>query len=157
MFNVVLCNSFLLSSIKSQERFCLLLDQQLLPVRASSRKRKWVDSGPELPLFQQTLRPDLGDLADEPALENRQVHRVRKEECQGCRMTRPTRASTKRPVPGELSLNTRHNNRPKRSSYGCLTCDVALCREGPCYEQYHDKYVNCQDLDQEIDVENHYP
>jgi hypothetical protein len=156
MFNVVLCNSYLLSSIKPQEWFRVLLYQRLLQVGASSRKRKWVGSGLEPPLFQQTLRPDTGDLADEPALAHRQVHRAKKEECQGCRLTRRTRAPTKRRVL-DLSLNTRHNSRPKRSSYGCLACDVALCKEGPYYEQYHDKYVNYQDLDQEIDVENHYP
>jgi hypothetical protein len=52
-----------------------------------------------------------------------------------------------------VSLNTRNNSRPKRSYYGCLACDVALCKEGPCFEQYHEKYVNYADLDQSIDVQ----
>lgn len=57
----------------------------------------------------------------------------------------------------ELSLNTRHNSRPKRSYYGCLACDVALCMEGPCYEQFHEKYVNYQYLEQDVDAENDCP
>jgi len=99
------------------------------------------------------LNPDTGDAAKEPALEHRQVHLGRKEECKGCRLTGQSRAPTKRRVLSEISLNTRNNSRPKRSYYGCLACDVALCKEGPCFEQYHEKYVNYADLDQSIDVQ----
>jgi hypothetical protein len=116
-----------------------------------------VDSGLELPLFQQTLCLDAESPAVESALEHRQVHLGRREECKGCPLTGRSRAPTKRRVLGELSLNTRHNSRPKRSYYGCLACNVALCKEGPCFEQFHERYVNYQDIDQDIDVENHHP
>jgi hypothetical protein len=152
MFNVVLCNSYLLSSIKSQDEFRKLLYKRLFQVGASTRKRKWEDLGPEIPLFQQTLNPDSGDAVEEPALEHRRVHLSQKEECQGCCLTGQSRAPTKRRILGEISLNTRNNSQPKRSYYGCLACDVALCKEGPCFEQFHEKYVNYADLDQSIDV-----
>jgi hypothetical protein len=40
MFNVVLCNSYLLSSIKTQDEFWTLLYKRLFQVGASTRKRK---------------------------------------------------------------------------------------------------------------------
>jgi hypothetical protein len=141
MFNVVLCNSYLLSSIESQDKFRTLLYKRLFQVGSSTRKRKWEYPGPELALFQETMNPDTGDAVEESALEHRRVHLGRKEECKGCCLTGNSRAPTKRRVLGELSLNTRNNTRPKRSYYGCLACDVALCKEGPCFGQYHEKYV----------------
>jgi hypothetical protein len=45
MFNVVLCSSYLLSSIKSQEEFCVLLYKRLLQVGASTWKRsRWIQA-----------------------------------------------------------------------------------------------------------------
>lgn len=44
-----------MSSIKSQERFRVLFYQHLLQAGASTRKRKWVNYGPELELFQEAL------------------------------------------------------------------------------------------------------
>ena len=74
MFNVVLCNSYLLSSAKSQDQFRVLLYKRLFQVGATSRKRKWVDSGPEQALFQQTLCPDTGEPAEGSEVEHRRVH-----------------------------------------------------------------------------------
>jgi hypothetical protein len=142
MFNVVLCNSYLLSSIESQERFRVLLYQQLLQVGTSTWKRKWVDLGLELELFQETLTPDVRGTAVQA--EHRQVHRNKSGECQGCHITGTSRAPNKRRVLGELSLNVRNNSRPKRSNYGCLACDLAFCKEGPCYQLYHEQNVDYQ-------------
>jgi hypothetical protein len=55
MFNVILRSSYFLSSVDSQEPFRVQLYQRLPQAGTSARKRKWVDSGPELPLFQQTM------------------------------------------------------------------------------------------------------
>jgi hypothetical protein len=134
MFNIVLCNSYILSSVESQEEFRVLLYKKLFQVGTSSRKRNWVDSGLDIPLFQGTLHPDAEEPVDDSRTEHKQVHRGKQGECQGCRLTGQSRAPTKRRVLGEMSLNTRHNSRPKRSYYGCLACNVALCTEGPCYE-----------------------
>jgi hypothetical protein len=43
IFNIVLCNSYLLSSIKLQDEFRTLLFKHLFQAGASSRKRKWVE------------------------------------------------------------------------------------------------------------------
>jgi len=157
MFNVVLSNSYLLSSIKLQDEFRVLLYQRLLQVGASTRKRKWVDLGPSLALFQQTTCPDTRDSAERPALEHWQVYLGRREECKGCCLTGRTRTPNKGRVLSEISMNAWLNNRPIRLYYGCLACNIALCKEGPCYERYHKKYVNYQDLDRDVDVENKYP
>jgi hypothetical protein len=98
-----------------------------------------VDHGLELELFQETLNPKAKGSTEQ--LEHKQVHRGRKEDCKGCRLIGRTRTANKRRVLGEIALNTR-NNRPKVSVYGCLACDVALCREGDCFEQYHEQYVH---------------
>jgi hypothetical protein len=115
VFSVALCNSFLRSSNKSEEEFCVLLYKRLFQIAASTWKRKWVNSCLERLLFQQTLYPYLGSSAEEVALEHKQVRRGRKEECQGCRLL-SAKAPDKRWVLGEILLNTRHNSRPKQSS-----------------------------------------
>ena len=140
MFNVVLCNSYLLSSVKSQDQFRVLLYKRMLQVGTSSRKRRWVDSGPEVALFQETLCPDTGDQAEEPAIEHQRVHQGKKGMCKGCRLIGRARDSNKRRVLGEISLNTRWNGRAKESVYGCSACEVALCRDGGCFEQYHNNH-----------------
>jgi hypothetical protein len=81
MFNVVLCNSYLLSSIKSQDQFRVLLYKRMLQVGTSSRKRRLVDLGLEIALFQETLCPDTGDQVEESELEHQQVHRAKKGMC----------------------------------------------------------------------------
>jgi len=133
MFNVVLCNSYLLSSIKTQDEFWTLL-----------YKRLFQDSGPELALFQQTLSPDTGDDPAEQAIEHRQVHRGKKGECRGCSLLGQTRTANKRRVLCEISLNVRNNFWARSSVYGCLACDVPLCKDGECFEQYHEHYVHYQ-------------
>jgi hypothetical protein len=52
MFNIVLCNSYLILSIDGQDRFGMLLYQQFLQVGTSTWKRKYVDPGLKLELFQ---------------------------------------------------------------------------------------------------------
>jgi len=71
-------------------------------------------------------------------------------------LTGRTREPNRGRILGELSLNTRNFQRPKASYFGCLACDVALCRDGPCFEQFHEKFVNYSQLEQEIDVENNF-
>jgi hypothetical protein len=144
MFNVVLCNSYLLSSIESQDKFLMLLYKRLFQIGRSTQKRKWVNPGSELDLFQETMNLDTGGAVEESALEHQRVHLDRKEECKGCCLTGNSRALIQSRVLGELSLNTWNNTRPKRSYYSCVACDVALCKEGPCFGQYHEK---CAGLD----------
>ena len=40
-----------------------------------------------------------------------------------------------------IDHNRRHTRYSKRSQYGCKTCDVTLCKEGSCFNDYHSKYV----------------
>jgi hypothetical protein len=75
---------------------------------------------------------------------------------QGCRLTGRTRDPNNGRILGEISLNTWNFQRPKSSYYGCLACDVALCQDRPCFEQFHENYVNYSQLEQEADVENNY-
>jgi hypothetical protein len=70
MFNVVLCNSYLLSTVKLQDEYQTILYKRLFQVGATTWKRKWEDSGPKQALFQQTLCPDTGDSGPEQSLEH---------------------------------------------------------------------------------------
>lgn len=75
-----------------------------------------------------------------------QVRRQESQECQECRKSKRQRnhrkqsKTRKRTALGEVSGNVRRSQqllRPARSIYGLKVCDVALCKEGPCFEKYH--------------------
>jgi hypothetical protein len=140
MFNITLCNSFKLSSVQTQEKFRTMLYKRLLEEGASTRKRKWVNYSLEPDLFSASKKQEIQE--DHVPAQHKQVHRGKIGECKGCKLIGRTRSPNKRRILGEISLNTRNNTRPKRSYYGCLACNIALCRDGPCFEQYHEHYVH---------------
>lgn len=38
---------------------------------------------------------------------------------------------------GTEIINEAQPNRARRSNFGCIDCDVNLCKEGPCWDQWH--------------------
>ena len=65
--------------------------------------------------------------------EHELVHMQKQSDCQGCRRAN---SSKKRKSLGEIDVNIT-TKWPKRSNYGCMTCHVHICKEGPCWEVYH--------------------
>jgi hypothetical protein len=137
LYNVVLCNSFLLSSYvgdrskgcgheKGQWEFRDKLIAQLFERAKASRQtpKRCV-----LGLKRPTLSP---------AQEHTRVRRAREQDCRGCSIAGQSREpSKKRRVLGEISGNSRPQKRPRSTVYGCEACDQPLCKEGPCWEAFH--------------------
>lgn len=137
LYNVVLCNSYLLSSYvgrrskgcgheKGQWEFRDKLIAQLFE-RAKSQghmtKRRVL--GPKCPSLS-------------PGQEHIRVRRAQEQDCRGCFIAGQSREpSKKRRALGEISGNSRLQKRPRSTMYGCKACDQPLCKEGPCWEAFH--------------------
>ena len=126
-------NSYLLSSYANskggrgvgQKEFRKKLVSQLLELgRAEAQKQKRVVSHPNLLRFamlEQYVR----------------VLRARKQDCMGCVLTGQARKPEKRKALGEISANQGPRKRPRSTVYGCKACNIPLCKEGPCWDEYH--------------------
>ena len=53
-------------------------------------------------------------------------------ECRRCK-----NRGTKRPILGESDGNSKQRDRPPRTYYRCLTCEVPICKEGLCWKEFH--------------------
>jgi hypothetical protein len=153
IFNTVLVNSYLLSSTKSQSEFRTLLYLQLLEIGASTRKRKWAVPRLESRLFPIHSKPDDNEkkgqeagpeagceVGQDSGQAHNRVHRGKRQPCKGCQYSGLSRQLNKRRrVLGEISRNIRHYRAPRESQYSCLACGVSLCKEGPCFDLYHER------------------
>jgi len=136
IYNTVLVNSYLLSSWvgrrekgsgldRGQSEFRSKLISQLFELaRAEAQKQKRVVSHTNPLRFaapEQHIR----------------VLRDRKQDCMGCALTGQARKPEKRKALGEISANQGPRKRPRSTVYGCKACDIPLCKEGPCWDEYH--------------------
>jgi hypothetical protein len=75
-----------------------------------------------------------------PHIQGQQEHKWKmlgkRVYCYHCKAVNPT--SRKHTFGSEISSNSRQK-RPGQSSWGCNICDVALCTNGDCWENYHRK------------------
>ena len=129
IYNTVLVNSYLLSSWvgrrekgsgleRGQSEFRSKLISQLFELAgAEALKQKWSISS------EQHIR----------------VLRARKQDCIGCSLIGQVRKPEKRKALGEISANQGPRKRPRSTIYGCKACDIPLCKEGPCWDEYHKK------------------
>jgi hypothetical protein len=136
IYNTVLVNSYLLSSWvgirekgsgldKSQSQFRSKLICQLFELdRAKAQKQKTVISH----------RNPLPFAAPE---QHVRVLRARKQDCMGCALTGQARKPEKGKALDEISTNEGAQKRPRSTIYGCKACDIPLCKEGPCWDEYH--------------------
>jgi hypothetical protein len=65
------------------------------------------------------------------------VLRAWKQDCKGCFLTRQVQKPEKRKALGEISGNHCVSKRPWSTVYSCKACDVPLCKEGLCWDEYH--------------------
>jgi hypothetical protein len=136
IYNTVLVNSYLLSSYvggrtkgsgheKGQREFREKLTSQLFELaRAETQKQKMVVLYTNPVLF---AAPE----------QHVRVLRARKQDCRGCALTGQARKPEKRKALGEISANQGPRKRPRSTVYGCKACDIPLCKEGTCWDEYH--------------------
>ena len=65
------------------------------------------------------------------------ILQARKQDCMGCALTGQARKPEKRKALGEVSANQVPRKRPRSTIYGCNACDIPLCKEGPCWDEFH--------------------
>ncbi len=109
IFNMVLVNSYLLSSYKSQAEFRNALILALFERGSKSRRRCCLSVS----------------ISDEHKLGCREILQY----CSVC-VEEPTR---KRAVLEGISGNSLASQKRKKTTYGCTTCDIPLCKEGNCF------------------------
>jgi hypothetical protein len=136
IYNTALVNSYLLSSwvggrvtgsgiAKGQKEFREKLISQLFELaRAEAPKQRRVV------LYANPLLSTATE-------QHIQVLRARKQDCKGCSLTGQVRKPEKRKALGEISANQGPRKRPRSTIYGCKACDIPLCKEGPCWDEYH--------------------
>ena len=149
VFNVILVNCYLLSyhtnvepyraRFINQTRFRTVLIDSLINASKPPPPPPPPDSPPPAPptLPQKRKRliytiPTMG--------EHVRVWRARKNECIQCRKEGQKEKGVKRIALAELGKkdqNKRHLLQYKRTRYGCKACDIALCKEGPCFSNFH--------------------
>lgn len=125
LFDLVLVNSYKLSIYSKEQRhgqhsFRIRLYIQLFQVaKEEKRVRKPVAT-------KGVIR---GMITPECGLQTLQ----KQESCVVC----PSSPLKKRAILGETDLNTPVRKRRRRTTYGCSHCKVALCKDGRCWDIYH--------------------
>jgi len=136
IYNTALVNSYLLSSwvggrvsgsgtAKGQKEFREKLVAQLFELARS-----------KAPKHKRVILP-ANPLHSAASEQHIRVLRARKQDCKGCFLAGQVRKPEKRKALGEISGNQRVSKRPRSTVYGCKACDVPLCKEGPCWDEYH--------------------
>ena len=140
MLSVVLVNSFILSLYSNQTKFQEDLCNALFKRGKASRiQKKRPFSRLESRVSPESYKLSCKEEKQEVdgRKEHIQVHQGKRGTCQGCRYSGLTRQPKKGSILGEISQNMRHYSKTRESIYGCQACDVPLCKEGPCFDQYH--------------------
>jgi hypothetical protein len=132
LFNMVLVNSFKLSSgFKSQFEFRDSLIDGLLQTGSKWREQRPVRNRPtEAPSIQPKTMA-----RSQHCLQKRGIN----QECSQCKDTGNGPVPRKRRALCEISSNTHSWKKVKRSTFGCLACNVSLCKEGLCFDRFHEK------------------
>jgi hypothetical protein len=143
LLNLTLVNSFLLSGFKSQFEFRNALIRQLLekgsesisPSISGSRKRKRSSLSEEKQARPNSERQHHGN-------GHKLGYRGILQRCTQCK-----EPPERRPILSEKSSNiqgrkvvgkTLKKVMYKRSRYGCIVCNIALCKEGNCFDLHVD-------------------
>ena len=113
IFNVVLVNSYLLSSYKSQVEFWNALILALFEKESISQRRYHISTSITV------------STSDEHELECWKILQY----CSIC-VEEPTR---KRSILGRISGNSLASQKRKKTTYDCIICDIPLCKEGNCF------------------------
>lgn len=71
------------------------------------------------------------------ATTHSRIHRGRKNNCANCAGERYGDPPRKRAALSVVAVNMGRRTVRKGSNYGCKQCNVALCKEGDCWQQYH--------------------
>jgi hypothetical protein len=69
--------------------------------------------------------------------QHSRIHRGRKGNCANCAGERYGDPPRKRAALAVVAVNMGRTIARKGSVYGCRECDVAICKEGDCWRQYH--------------------
>jgi hypothetical protein len=74
-----------------------------------------------------------------PVIHHHRIKRSTRKDCAACReetyWARPLRRS---PL-ASIKANQRQGSTKRSTIFGCKECNVALCKEGPCFDIYHRK------------------
>ena len=119
IFNIVLVNCYLLSSFKSQIEF---RNSLIIDLINRGTQQKW-----------QLLQSASISHTHNHKLAYRQIQQY----CTICNQI----SSSKQPALAEISRNSTPNQRRKKSRYGCVSCDIALCKEGNCFQEHCDRDI----------------
>jgi hypothetical protein len=129
LWNVAVTNSFILSGQKDHSKWITSLIKVLLEKGDScitailAKKRK-----------RDPISKEANPISDG---QHHGMVSQKRGECVVCRRKGSARAP-KRKALGELSTNIQgQTKRPPSSSYGCGICKVSLCKEGPCFVEFH--------------------
>ena len=68
-------------------------------------------------------------------------HRICKrkslDDCRGCKEIGQVATPKRRRILEDITPNLDGNKRGKRTTFGCDTCDIPICKDGPCWAAYH--------------------
>jgi hypothetical protein len=122
LFNITLVNSYLLSGFKDQYKFRTEL---LYTLFLKGPRQPWKH------IQDRTIGLPRA-LGQVHKLASRQALRY----CSVCQESPTTKR--KRFVLGEITGNSRSEplQKRKKTTYGCITCGLALCKEGNCYKNH---------------------
>jgi hypothetical protein len=77
------------------------------------------------------------DDSEVPITNHHHAKRLTRSDCMACKggtyWERPLRRS---PL-AQISANQKGHSKRRNTFYGCTECNVALCKEGPCFNRYH--------------------
>jgi hypothetical protein len=132
LFNVVLVNSYLLSfysKVSITRKYTSQLDFRIELYTALIKESK------------KKVRKRKIDIPENHELEHRIERLGSLRDCYVCKERGHARVPKKRQILGEISANSRPNQRPRASRSGCIACQVPLCTTGDCFEWYHENMV----------------
>ena len=84
-------------------------------------------------------------MSTESAIERSMIclddHRICKrkslDDCRECKKIEQIATSKRRRILEEITPNLGDNKRGKRTTFGCDTCDIPICKDGSCWAAYH--------------------
>jgi hypothetical protein len=135
LLNTVLVNSYLLSFHSDVSKELKFQDQVKFRNALIDALFKAGKAGPA-----QRKRANIGTNYDgftTPAHRHSKEHRGVRGDCRNCKGERHGETPRKRVVLGQISPNLSEKRPRKTSVYGCRECNIPLCKEGLCFDQYH--------------------
>jgi hypothetical protein len=77
-----------------------------------------------------------------PLHQHQHIKMPTRKDCAACKGVRHQDRPLKRAVLSGITANLGGKGERRTSIYGCKQCKVALCREGSCFERYHQNGQN---------------